>query len=100
MRSLNRSKKKTHHEMKCSANGLPIAYRTLLRKLRDGRIGVSVAAKRVDVCSVCHNWKNIAAKKFEHFYNEAEKFCLSECPVFQRIRPSEALPGRVHTFLC
>ena len=57
-----------------------ISYRTLCRRLQNGRLGIGVSTKRVDCCSVCNAWDTMVAPKIEKAYKDAEHIMLNSCP--------------------
>ena len=55
-----------------------VAYTTLARRLRQGRLGFSCAKNRCDICPICACWDVTLGPQLETFYKDSEQHLRAE----------------------
>ncbi len=81
MRSLQHSKTRTWSRLSENLKE-KLKLRTFLRRLKDGRLGISKATKRNDVCSVCHAWDDKVQRRLDLGFKECFALLRSKCETF------------------
>jgi hypothetical protein len=75
VRGLYRSEKNLHSKMSLSF---------IYKRLRNGRLGISKAKSRTDVCEICDAWDHRIEPKLTEFYVASEQKLTSLMPLYFR----------------